>query len=131
MKIKVKKLSYDKVLQLKKEKPITPKRPSLFWRALMKIAAASDLKATNFKCEKIGMDKLGKNEPCLFLMNHSSFIDLKITATILRDRSFNIVMTSDGFVGKRNFMRNLGCIPTNKFVTDTTLVRNMTHCLQQ
>ena len=72
------------------------------------------------------MDKLGRKEPCLYLMNHSSFIDLKIVATILYPRRFNIVMTSDGFVGKRWLMRSLGCIPTNKFVTDTALVRNMT-----
>lgn len=40
-------------------------------------------------------------------------------------------MTSDGFVGKRWLMKNLGCIPTNKFVTDTALVRNMSHCLRE
>lgn len=131
MKIKVKKLSYDKVVSLPNEKPITPKRTSRLFRTLMKLASASDLKSTNFKCTSIGMENLGKKEPCLFLMNHSSFIDLKIAATILYPRRFNIVMTSDGFVGKRWLMRNLGCIPTNKFVTDPALVRNMTRCLKQ
>lgn len=131
MKIKVKKLSYDKVLKLRKEKPIKPKRTSLLFRWLMKTASAADLKATKFTCEKTGMDRLGKREPCLFLMNHSSFIDLKIATTILYPRRFNIVMTSDGFVGKRWLMRSLGCIPTNKFVTDTTLVRTMTRCLNR
>lgn len=129
MKIKVKKLSYDKVLALPKEKPITPKRTSLFWRTLMKIASAGELKETNFTYKKIGMERLGKKEPCLVLMNHTSFLDLKIASTILYPRRYNIVMTSDGFVGKRWLMRNLGCIPTNKFVTDTTLVRNMKRCI--
>lgn len=131
MKIKVKKLNYNKVLKLPKEKPLTPKRTSWLFRTLMKIASAPDLKATHFKCKKIGMDKLGKKEPCFFLMNHSSFIDLKIVSTVLYPRQFNIVMTSDGFVGKRSFMRSLGCIPTNKFVTDTTLVRSMTQCIKK
>ena len=131
MKIKVKKLSYDKVLQLKKEKPITPKRTSRLFRWLMKVASASEVKATNFTYKKIGMERLGKNAPCLFLMNHTSFLDLKFVSTILYPRRYNIVMTSDGFVGKRWLMRNLGCIPTNKFVTDTTLVRTMSRCINK
>lgn len=130
MKIKVKKLSYDKVSAMRKEKPITPKRTNRLFRFLMKAASASELKAANFSYKTIGMDKLNTKEPCLYLMNHSSFIDLKIVSTILYPRPINIVMTSDGFVGKRWLMRNLGCIPTNKFVTDTALVRNMTHCLR-
>lgn len=97
----------------------------------MKIASAGELKATNFKFNTVGMERLGKKEPCLFLMNHTSFLDLKIAVTMLYPRKFNIVMTSDGFVGKRNFMRNLGCIPTNKFITDTALVRNMLHCVNE
>jgi len=131
VKIKVKRLSYDKVVNLKKEKPITPKRTSRLFRWLMKLLSAGELKSANFTYSKVGMDQLGKKEPCLYLMNHSSFIDLKIVATILYPRRFNIVMTSDGFVGKRGLMRNLGCIPTNKFVTDTALVRNMYHCLKE
>ncbi|MCM1195277.1 MAG: 1-acyl-sn-glycerol-3-phosphate acyltransferase [Corallococcus sp.] len=131
MKIKVKKMPYAKVAALPKEKPITPKRTSALFRWLMKTAAKSDLKDTNFTWNDEGLKQLGDKEPCLFLMNHSSFIDLNIAATILYPRRFNIVMTSDGFVGKRWFMRGLGCIPTNKFVTDTALVRNMMKCLKE
>lgn len=71
------------------------------------------------------MERLGKREPCLILMNHSSFIDLKIAATILYPCPFNIVCTSDGFVGKSGLMYRIGCIPTKKFVTDMVLVRDM------
>lgn len=83
VKIKVKKLSYDKVVALRKEKPITPKRTGRLFRLLMKLASAGELKATNFTYSQTGMEQLGKNEPCLYLMNHSSFIDLKIVSTIL------------------------------------------------
>ncbi|MGN1040881.1 MAG: lysophospholipid acyltransferase family protein [Candidatus Fimimonas sp.] len=129
MKIKTVPMQYKDVVALPAEKPLTPKRPNRFFRALMKIASASDLKATNFSCEKIGMEKLG-NEPCLILMNHSCFIDLKILSTVMYPRPINIVMTSDGFVGKRWLMRNLGCIPTDKFNTDAALVRNVTRCVK-
>ena len=44
-------------------------------------------------------------------------------------RSLNIVCTSDGFVGKNLLMRLIGCIPTNKFVNDVSLIRKMKYTL--
>ncbi|MBR4790606.1 MAG: hypothetical protein IK024_06910 [Treponema sp.] len=125
MKTKVKELSYEQVLALKPEKSRKPVKPGLFWRKLMQFLGKGELKATNFKANYIGMEKLGRCEPCLILMNHSCFTDLLIAETVFADRPFNIVCTSDGFVGKKSLMRSLGCIPTNKFVTDFVLVRNM------
>jgi len=124
MKIKTKKLSYDEVMALPKPKHVKPKKQAPLFRQVMKLAGKQDLKATNFSFTEIGMNKLGKNDPCLFLMNHSSFIDLKIAAEIL-NRPFNIVCTSDGFVGKEWLMRSMGCIPTKKFITDIALVKDM------
>lgn len=125
MKIKVKNITYDKLLSLPHSKHRRPHKPSMFFRLLLKVAGSGDLKATHFSYTAEGMDKLSKNEPALYLMNHSSFIDLKIASSILYPRPFNIVCTSDGFVGKEWLMRQLGCIPTNKFVRDITLVRDM------
>ena len=129
MKIKVTEATYDEVMakpQAKRKKPV---RPAWALRALIRLLAISDLKATKFSYKMHGMEKLGKNEPCLILMNHSSFIDLKIAHTIFKKRPFNIVCTSDGFVGKEGLMRHIGCIPTNKFVTDVALVRDIRYCL--
>ena len=125
MKTVVKELSYEQVLALKPEKSHKPVRPGLFWRRLMVLLGKGELKSTNFKANYIGMEKLGCREPCLILMNHSCFTDLLIAETVFADRPMNIVCTSDGFVGKNWLMRHLGCIPTNKFVTDFVLVRNM------
>ena len=77
------------------------------------------------------MDRLGKKEPCLYLMNHSSFIDLEIAASLLYPRSFNIVATTDSFVGKSWLMRQIGCIPTKKFVSDLSLIRAMKYTLHE
>lgn len=131
MKTKVKELSYEKVLALKAEKSRKPIRPGLFWRRLMVLLGKGELKATNFKANYIGMEKLGKREPCLILMNHSCFTDLLIAETLFARRPMNIVCTSDGFVGKNWLMRHLGCIPTNKFVTDFVLVRNMKYAFEK
>ncbi len=131
MKIKTKEKSYEEVLSLPAVAHKKPMKQGLFWRTLLRAVSTPDLLATRFKCEKIGMERLGKKEPALFLMNHSSFIDLKIASTILYPRPFNIVCTTDGFVGKNLLMRLLGCIPTTKFVSDLNLVRDMVYATKK
>ncbi len=134
MKIKIIEKPFSKVIaehRAKKERHKRPKRPNIFFRTLMKLVALPDLIATHFKCEKVGMERLSKKEPAFFLMNHSSFIDLEIVADVLYPRPFNIVATTDGFIGKDWLMRQIGCIPTKKFVTDTTLVRDMLHTVRK
>lgn len=131
MKIKTKVLPYDVVAAMPAPAHVKPKKPNILFRTLLYIVSIPDLLATRFTCRRVGMERLSKNEPCLYLMNHSSFIDLKIVSRILYPRPFNIVCTSDGFVGKRWLMRNLGCIPTKKFVTDTVLVRDMLHAVRK
>lgn len=131
MKIKVKNISYEEFQALPHSKHRPPHKPSIFFRTLLKVVGAGDLKATHFSYTTEGMEKLEKRQPALFLMNHSSFIDLKIASSILYPRPFNIVCTSDGFVGKEWLMRRLGCIPTNKFVRDITLVRDMLFATQK
>lgn len=131
MKIKVKDMDYEDVLKLPAETHKKPLKSKKLLRLLMKAFSYSDLKATHFSYQNIGMDQLKKNEPCLVLMNHSSFIDLKIAATLLYPRSFHIVCTSDGFVGKNRLMRAAGCIPAKKFVTDAVLVRDMLYAVKK
>ena len=131
MKIKVTEKTYEEVIALPRAEHRKPLKPSIFFRTLLKLLSSADLKATNFHCRSIGMERLGADEPCLILMNHSSFIDLKIASTILYPRPFNIVCTSDGFVGKEWLMRHLGCIPTQKFVSDLGLVRDMVYTVKE
>lgn len=131
MRIKTKELSYDDVLKKKTKLTFKPDKPSRFFAWLIRTLSKPDLKATNFSYKEINMDKLDKNEPCLILMNHSSFIDLKIASVVFKDRPFNIVCTSDGFVGKKWLMKRIGCIPTNKFVTDIHLVKNMMYAINK
>ncbi|MBP5328843.1 MAG: 1-acyl-sn-glycerol-3-phosphate acyltransferase [Spirochaetaceae bacterium] len=130
MKTVVKELEYEKVLALPSEKAQNPVKPALFWRWLMKTLGNAELKSVNFKANYFGMEILGKKEPCLVLMNHSCFMDLEIAESVMYPRPLNIVCTSDGFVGKNWLMRQIGCIPTNKFVTDFMLVKNMKYALE-
>ena len=131
MKIKPVKKSYAEVVAMPKEHHVRPMKQSWFFRKLLQLVSLPDLMATKFSYEKIGMDRLGKDEPALILMNHSSFIDLEIVASMLYPKPFNIVATTDGFIGKNRLMRLIGCIPTKKFVHDTTLLKDMAYALHE
>ncbi len=131
MKIKVIDKKYEEVLALPKAKRFKPMKQHVFFRLLLRVVSSFDLKATHFKCNKIGMEKLGKDEPCLVLMNHSSFIDLEIVSTVMFPRRFSIVTTSDAFVGLNWILRLIGCIPTKKFIADTSLIRDMIYAVKE
>ncbi len=128
MKIKVTERPYKEVIEgykSVKHEHKKPKRPNMFFRTLMRLVALPDILATKFTCEKVGTEKLGKDEFAFVLMNHSSFVDLEIVATALYPQPFNIVATTDAFFGKDWLMRQIGCIPTKKFYPDTALIRDM------
>ena len=125
MKIKTARKSIEEVRSLPGYRHVPPAPQPMFFRRLLKTLSAGELKKVGFRCEKEGMEKLESGEPCLILMNHSSFIDLKIASTLLYPRPFHIVCTADGFVGKEWLMRKIGCIPTFKFIPDPVLVRDM------
>ncbi len=133
MKITTKKLDYEKVLEKKRPKHRDPLRPNFLLALVIRVLAIFDLLPTRFSYTEKGMEQLGKKEPCLILMNHSSFIDLKIASRIFFPRRYGIVCTSDGFVGfgMSLLMRLIGCIPTRKFVTDVTLIRDMQFLLKK
>ena len=91
MKTTFKNKKYEEVMAMPKQKHMKPWKQHIFFRWLLKVLSCFDLRATNFKYKEIGMENLGKDEPCLVLMNHSSFIDLEIISTVLYPRKFNIV----------------------------------------
>ncbi len=129
MKIKTKKITYEQLMKMPGRVHHDPVRPIKGLRWLIKALSADELKKAGFTYSFHGMERLGAEEPCLILMNHSSFIDLKIAETVLYPRPLNIICTSDGLVGKEWLMRQVGCIPTNKFVTDVQMVKDMYYAL--
>ncbi|WP_026527040.1 lysophospholipid acyltransferase family protein [Butyrivibrio sp. VCD2006] len=129
MKIKVIPKSFPEVENIKTYQNKKPCKQTAFWRFIMRMVAKKDLEDCHFSYETEGMEKLNKNEPCLILMNHSSSTDLEMVAEIFHDREFHIVTTLDGFIGKEWLMRQIGCIPARKFITDMPLIKDILHCL--
>lgn len=133
MKIATKQLSYEKAATQKRPPHRKPLRPVFLLQILIRLLAIMDLWPTKFTYTQSGMEALGRKEPCLILMNHSCFIDLKIASRIFFPKRYGVVCTSDGFVGPfmALLMRLLGCIPTQKFVSDVGLIRDMEYLLKQ
>lgn len=134
MKIKSKQKTYEQVMAMPRTPHKHPMKPSLLLNRLIKLLTIPDMMINRFTCERIGMDKLPDDVPCLVLMNHSCFYDLKCVYHALGKRTFNIVTTYDGMVGMigmEPIMRWLGCIPTHKFVTDAALIRDIKYALHE
>lgn len=130
MKIKTKKISYEKLLELPKPKHKKPLKQFAPLRGLVRILSLPDYWATKFKYTTENMDKIGKDQPCLVLMNHSCFLDLKLAFKMLK-RRFSVVATFDSFVGLAWILRLLGCIPTQKFVSDITLLNDIQYAIEE
>lgn len=130
MKIRQIKMPYEKVKTLKRPKHFDPKKPNVFFRTLVRVLAQPDMWASKFTYTKTNMEKAGDG-PWLILMNHSSFVDFEIAHTILYPKPFGVVATTDAFVSKAWLMRQIGCIPTQKFVNDLTLIKDMSYALKE
>ncbi len=131
MKIKIKDASCAEVLARKtpaRKKPIKPSKPM---RWLLRTLSDGEMKKVDFSYETEGLECLQGDEPCLILMNHSSFVDLPIAQSLFWDRPLQIVCTLDALVGKAGLMRSIGCIPTRKFVMDVGLLKDMDYALKK
>ncbi len=133
MKTSVKHMDYDKVMARPRYKHKHPKKVGIFWRMLIRLLTVFGMSGTGFTYECEGIKEL-KKQPCLILMNHSCFLDLQMVYKILYPKHFCIVCTSDAFVGMGGFMgwlmRTIGCIPTQKFVTDLSLIQDMNYAFK-
>ena len=129
MKIKTLVKSYDEVMALDIPKHKRPMRPSFILRSLINILSFGELRRAGFKM--VGKLPPKSDGPALVLMNHSSFVDLRIAQRVMFPRPVSIVCTYDAFIGKRAILRMLGCIPTRKFVNDLSLIKDMKHALDR
>ena len=130
MKINTRNLPYEEVLKLPRLEHRKPRMPSKALAAVVRIASAPTLWKTKFRYTTERMELVG-DEPCLILMNHCSFTDMKLAYGIFYPKPLGIVTSVDamtGILGK--LMRILGCTPTHKYVSDLTLIKDMEYMLK-
>ena len=130
MKIATKKMSYEEVLKLPRLQHKNPLKPQLWLATIVHIVCASTLRKIKFSYTTERMELVG-DQPCLILMNHSSFTDMKLAYGIFYPKKLGIVTSVDamtGILGK--LMRLLGCTPTHKYITDLTLFKDMEYMIK-
>ena len=130
MRINTKEMSYEEVLKLPRLKHKNPMKPQMWLAAIVRIVVAPTLKKIKFSYTTERMDLVG-DQPCLILMNHCSFTDMKLAYGIFYPRKMGIVTSVDamtGILGK--LMRLLGCTPTHKYVADASLIRDIEYMLK-
>ena len=130
MKINTRKMSYEEMLTLPRLKHKNPMKPSKLLATIVRIGCIPTYRQINFTYTTERMELVG-DQPCLILMNHCSFTDMKLAYRIFYPRPLGIVTSVDamsGFLGK--LMRPLGCTPTHKYITDLSLIRDMEYMLK-
>ena len=131
MKIKTIQSTYDEVMAMPRLEHRNPHKPSGLLATVVRIASIPAMMKTKFSYTTERMELVG-DQPCLILMNHSSFTDMKMAYAMLYPRKLGIVTTTDGFIGILGIlMKYLGCIPTQKFVSDISLIRDMEYMLKE
>lgn len=130
MKISVKEMSYEDVLKLPRLQHKTPMKPQMWLATVARLVCEPTLRKIKFSYTTERME-LVKDQPCLILMNHSSFTDMKLAYGIFYPQKLGIVTSVDamsGFLGK--LMRLLGCTPTHKYVADMSLIKDIEYMLK-
>ena len=67
----------------------------------------------------------GLKPPYLLLCNHNAFMDFKVATRAIFPYRANYVVAIDGFIGREQLLRDIGCICKRKFTSDVTLVRQL------
>ena len=127
-------MDYEQAIARPRPEHKNPRKINLFWRLLIRLLTVVGMMGTGFTYEMDERAEKALKEPCLILMNHSCFLDMQIAHRVLFPRPFNIITTSDAFVGLGGLMnwvlRQIGCFPTQKFVTDLRSIQDMQHCFK-
>ncbi len=130
MKIAIKAMSIQEVMRLPRPAHKKPRKPSRLLATVVRLASIPTLMKTKFSYTTEGMDGI-MDQPCLILMNHSSFTDMKLAYGIFYPKPMGIVTSVDGMSGILGvLMRWLGCTPTHKFTTDLTLIQDLEYMLK-
>ena len=103
------------------------KRPPVptrwFLRPLTYLLSAPDVKKHGALIRREGTE--GLRPPYVMLCNHNAFLDFKVATMAIWPSRANYVVAIDGFIGREELLRQVGCICKRKFTNDITLVRQL------
>lgn len=77
------------------------------------------------KINRINTD--GLKPPYILLCTHMAFLDFMVTTASIFPNSANYIVAIDGFIGRENLLRWVGCLCKRKFTNDIKLVKHIRH----
>ncbi len=100
-----------------------PERTRWYLRPLTYLLSAPDVWKHGAKIRRIGTE--GLKPPFVMLCNHNAFLDFKVATKTIWPHRANYVVAIDGFIGREELLRKVGCICKRKFTSDIQLVRQL------
>ena len=100
-----------------------PERTRWYLRPLTYLLSAPDTIKHGTIIRRHGTE--GLQPPYLMLCNHNAFMDFKVATKTIYPHRANYVVAIDGFIGREELLRQVGCICKRKFTNDITLVRQL------
>jgi 1-acyl-sn-glycerol-3-phosphate acyltransferase len=64
-------------------------------------------------------------EPFIMLCNHNSFLDFKVATRAVFPKRSTYIVAVDGFINRESLMRNVGCFPKRKFISDSVIIKQI------
>ena len=105
-----------------------PVRTRWFLRPLTWMLSAPEVLAHGTRIQKIRTE--GLRPPYVLLCNHNAFLDFKVATIATFPHRANYVVAIDGFIGREELLRQVGCICKRKFTNDTQLIRQLRRVIQ-
>lgn len=100
-----------------------PRNIKWYLKPITKLLYMPAIKKYKPRITKIGTEDI--KGPFLLLCNHNAFLDFKIASYLLGKNRANYVVAIDGFIGREDLLRNVGCICKRKFTNDIILVKQL------
>ncbi|MBR0208905.1 MAG: hypothetical protein IJQ43_08410 [Oscillospiraceae bacterium] len=100
-----------------------PVRTRWYLRPLTYLLSAPDVKKHGSIIRRVGTE--GLKPPYVLLCNHNAFLDFKVATMAIWPSCANYVVAIDGFIGREELLRQVGCICKRKFTNDITLIRQL------
>lgn len=116
--------SYDEVKEMPRfDMKAMPKKAKWYLQLLAWALSFPETFAVKSNIIKHNMKNL--KEPYMMLCNHNSFLDFKVATRAVFPRRSTYVVAVDGFINREQLMREVGCFPKRKFVSDSVIIRQI------
>ena len=114
----MKQVDFDKIERF--DMTLPPRSIKWYLKPIVKLLVNPAIKKYKPEVELIETAEL--EPPFILLCNHNAFLDFKVARYLLKDMDASYVVAIDGFIGRENLLRNVGCICKRKFTNDIQLV---------